>query len=97
MMRTTERAARRLGTQIKKGPDQRSPVEGREDELRSLVSTYPNYDPDSFRVECKPVPRPDYEAKWGGPYSHIVTVWYCDEWAACYGLTVTGKFVLWMD
>lgn len=48
-------------------------------------------------VRFQPVPRPDYEAEYGGPYSHIIETRYNKRWGCVFGLTTEGKIVLWMD
>lgn len=89
--------AKRRNMRIIRGPNRNTLVAGREYELWCLVQRYPGADYNQLRVECKPVPRPDYEAEYGGPYSYIVTVWYNSQCAAVFGLTTGGDFVLWMD
>jgi hypothetical protein len=63
-----------------------------------------NYTPTGkFKVvKFARVPYPSYEEKYGGPYSHILTVVYdhptmAGQWECVFGLTTTGRLTLWMD
>jgi hypothetical protein len=66
-------------------------------QLVDALAHYPNADGLVRWDSVKPVPRPDYEAEYGGPYQWIISVRYNAEWGACFGVRTDGQIVLWMD
>jgi hypothetical protein len=66
-------------------------------QIRKALSRYPKWDGKGRITKCVPVPRPDYELNYGGPYSHIIHANYCQSWGCVFGLRTDGKIVLWMD
>ena len=110
MLRITDRLARNLGLRVinvklTAGQEFRNYADRRPDfklmgQLRKAMRQYTPSG--NFKIsKFVRVPYPSYEEKYGGPYSHILTVRYRGvdghDWGCTFGLTVSGKLVLWMD
>jgi hypothetical protein len=67
------------------------------DQIKQQFAHYEESDGTIYKIECKPVPRPDYELKYGGPYSHIINAFYCENWCCTFGLRTNGELILWAD
>lgn len=110
MLRIADAKARKLGLRVYTGPTRKlSPLaklRQYEQEtgyriVKQILWQLKNY-PCANRQEYKitkftPVPRPDYELKYGGPYTHIIHAFYCKDWCCVFGLRADGEVVLWMD
>jgi hypothetical protein len=106
MKRISDKTAQKLGMRIvnvPQTPAQQLNVYNRQTgfrintQLRKALRNYPGADGKIRIKSFKPVPRPDYELNYGGPYSHIIEAWYNKQWGAVFGLRCDGKIVLWMD
>ncbi len=109
MLRIADRTARKLGLRVYRPNVKRTPLELLREyeqetgfkvvhQIKKALRNYSDGDETQFRIKkFNPVPHPAYEAKYNGPYSHIIHAWYNDRYGCVFGLRTDGKIVLWMD